>query len=94
MNKIKQKINRLTRDFTTVTPKPKSMVRQELIELCRMVMEEVLLEKKSLLADMAYSGGDLPKKYITFQQSNDLHYDSYNRCLSDIERRAEELLNK
>ena len=94
MKNTKQKINTLTRDFTSVTPKPKILVRRELMELCRMVVDEMLLEKKSLLADMAYTGGDLPKKYINFQRSNDLHYDSYNRCLSDIERRAEELLGK
>ena len=41
-NPIKEKIDTLTRDFTTVIPKPKSLVRQELIELCRMFLEEVL----------------------------------------------------
>ena len=48
------------------------------------LIEKVEGEKKSLLGDMAYTGGDLPKKYIAFQRSGDIHYDSYNRAISDI----------
>ena len=81
---INEKIDRLTRDFTTAIPKPKSMVRQELIELCRMVIGELLLEEKHIpkyLEDAKFSDIDILKT-------------GYNACLSTIKQRAEELLNK
>lgn len=39
--------------------------------------------KRSLLEDMAYSGGG-GKKYLSFQRLSDTHYLSHNRALCDL----------
>lgn len=50
-----------------------------------------LPERKSLLADAAYTGGDLPKKWI-----NDMgyYYNGYNQALIDIALHREQALAK
>lgn len=50
-----------------------------------------LPEPKSLLADAAYTGGDVPKKWI-----NDTgHFnDGYNQALKDIAKHREKALTK
>lgn len=84
---INEKIHTLTRDFTTVIPKPKSMVRKELIELCKLAIRE-LLEKVKVKKIISCSNGD------DCDSCNTILEQGFNQCLSDIEQRAEELLGE
>lgn len=53
------------------------------------ILEEVVGEEKSLLADNAYNIG-LPKKYVNFQMGRDLHYRSYNSKRAEILSKLQE----
>lgn len=55
---------------------------------------EALGEEKSLLGDMAYSGGDYTKKYVEFQRNKDLHYNSFNSSLTKAKSNLEALIKE
>ena len=59
---------------------------EELLEACKK-----LPNQKSLLADAAYTGGDVPKKWINDRG----HYnDGYNQALRDVAKLREQAIAK
>ena len=77
-NSVKKEIDRLVRDYTSVgVPKPKSLVRRELMDLCQIFLDEILPGEKDTW---------IPQSEI--ENAVCENHKGHNSCLSTIKQHA------
>ena len=76
---IEKELERLVRDFTTVIPKEKSLVRAELLRFARIVIEEAMPERYD-------TEGTLLDVY------REQYEDGFNACRQEILENVEKIL--
>ena len=96
MTNLNEELERLVRDFTTVIPKEKSIVRNELLRFARAVIEEAILytDDKAKTPWQSLQFGDCPK---CGQKVNRVWVDNkckeiYNSALTQVMENVEKIL--
>ena len=107
-NPIKQKIDSFVRDYTSIgdfiNQRPKSLVRQELIELCRAVVKEITkkeirdrllkIEHEQWIAHILEFEKNTFPRHKKWQKMWKRYLELTDKFFSEIKKRADELLGK